>query len=85
MPEISRFYGILIKMFFNEHNPPHFHAEYGEFKAIITIDKGIVEGKMPKIALKLIFDWLDLHKDELIENWKNIEKKKALNKIEPLT
>jgi len=84
MPEISRFYGILIKMFFNEHNPPHFHAEYGEFKAIITIDKGIVEGKMPKIALKLIFDWLDLHRDELMENWKNIEKKKALNKIEPL-
>ena len=85
MPEISRFYGILIKMFFNEHNPPHFHAEYGEFKAIITIDKGIVEGKMPKIALKLIFDWLDLHRDELMENWRNIEKKKALNKIEPLT
>jgi len=84
MPEISRFYGILIKMFFNEHNPPHFHAEYGEFKAIITIDKGIVEGKMPKIALKLIFDWLDLHRDELMENWRNIEKKKALNKIEPL-
>ena len=85
MPEISRFYGILIKMFFNEHNPPHFHAEYGEFKAIITIDKGIVEGKIPKIALKLIFDWLDLHRDELMENWRNIEKKKALNKIEPLT
>ena len=84
MPEISRFYGILIKMFFNEHNPPHFHAEYGEFKAIITIDKGIVEGKMPKIALKLIFDWLDVHRDELMENWRNIEKKKALNKIEPL-
>ena len=85
MPEISRFYGILIKMFYNDHNPPHFHAEYGEFKAIITINKGIVEGKMPKIALKLIFVWLDLHKDELMENWKNIEEKKALNKIEPLT
>ncbi len=84
MPEISRFYGILIKMFYNDHNPPHFHAEYGEFKAIITIDKGIVEGKMPKIALKLIFDWLDLHRDELMENWQNCKEKKKLKKIEPL-
>ncbi len=84
MPEISRFYGILIKMFYNEHNPPHFHAEYGEFKVIITIDKGIVEGKMPKIALKIIFDWLDLHREELMENWRNIEAKKPLKKIDPL-
>ena len=84
MPEISRFYGILIKMFYNDHNPPHFHAEYGEFKAIITIDKGIVEGKMPKTALDLIFDWLDLHREELMDNWQKIKEKKELKKIEPL-
>ena len=84
MPEISRFYGILIKMYFNEHNPPHFHAEYQGYKAVISIEKGIIEGKMPKTALKLIIEWLDIHKEELLINWKKIEEKKPLNKIEPL-
>jgi len=84
MPEISRFYGILIKMYFNEHNPPHFHAEYQGYKAIITIQKGIVEGKMPKRALNLIFEWLELHKEELLEVWKSIEETGEFNKIEPL-
>ena len=84
MPEISRFYGIIIKMFFNEHNPPHFHAEYQGFKVSISIEKGIVEGRMPKRALNLIFEWLEIHKDELIENWKSIEETGDYNKIEPL-
>ena len=84
MPEISRFYGILIKMYFNEHNPPHFHAEYQGYKAIITIQKGIVDGKMPKRALNLIFEWLDLHKEELLEVWNKIEKTGEFDKIEPL-
>jgi hypothetical protein len=84
MPEISRFYGIIIKMFYNEHNPPHIHAEYQDYKAIITINGGVVDGKMPKIALKLIFEWIDLNKEELLLNWKKIEEKKPLSKIEPL-
>jgi len=84
MPEISRFYGILIKMYFNEHNPPHFHAEYQGYKAIITIQNGIVDGKMPKRALNLIFEWLDLHKEELLEVWNKIEKTGEFDKIEPL-
>jgi len=84
MPEISRFYGIIIKMFFNEHNPPHFHAEYQGFKVSISIESGIVEGKMPKRALSLIFEWLEIHKDELINNWKLIEETGDYNKIEPL-
>lgn len=84
MPEISRFYGIIIKMFFNDHNPPHFHVEYQAYKAVVSIQEGVVEGKMPKTALKLVFEWLELHKDELMENWKSIEEKKPLNKIEPL-
>ncbi len=54
MPEISRFYGIIIKMFYNVHNPPHIHVEYQDYKATITLKEGIVEGKMPKIALRLI-------------------------------
>lgn len=84
MPEISRFYGIIIYMFYNEHNPPHFHVEYQDFEAIIEIESGIIKGKIPRRALKLIFEWMDLHKDELLENWKKIEERKALQKIEPL-
>jgi len=71
-------------MFFNEHNPPHFHAEYQGFKVSISIESGIVEGKMPKRALGLIFEWLEIHKDELINNWKLIEETGDYNIIEPL-
>jgi len=84
MPEICRFYGIIIKMFYNDHNPPHIHVEYQDFKAIITINEGIIEGKMPKTALKLIFEWMELHKDDLLNNWEKIENKKPIDSIEPL-
>ena len=84
MPEISRFYGIIIYMFFSEHNPPHFHIKYQDYEATIQINDGIVQGKIPRTAIKLIFEWLDLHKDELLENWKLGEQRKPLNKIEPL-
>ena len=69
MPEISKFYGIVIYMYINDHNPPHFHAVYQGYKATITIQDGIVTGCFPRRALNLIFDWLDEHKDELLENW----------------
>ena len=85
MPEISRFYGILIKMYFNEHDPPHFYAEYHDYKASVLIKNGVVvEGKMPKRALKLIFEWLEIHQEELLDNWKSIEATGDFNKIEPL-
>jgi len=84
MPEISRFYGIIIYMFFNDHNPPHFHVVYGEFKAVINIDDEIVEGFMPKRALKLVFEWMDLHKKELINNWQLAQNGELPKKIEPL-
>lgn len=84
MPEISRFYGIIIGMFFNEHNPPHFHVKYDEYKAEITIKDGIVTGKLPRRALNLVFEWLDLHRDELLENWKRGENRERFIKIEPL-
>lgn len=84
MPEISRFYGIIIQMFFNEHNPPHFHITYGEYKATITIKDGVVNGFMPKRALKLVFDWMDLHVDELVENWNLTQNGQLPKSIEPL-
>ena len=85
MPEISRFYGLFIFMNFRDHNPPHFHAWYGDYKIVILIENGVIEGKMPKRALRMIFEWLDLHKDELLVNWEKARKGEPLNKIEPLT
>lgn len=85
MPEISRFYGIIISMFFSEHNPPHFHAQYGEYKASIKIeDFAIAEGNLPPKALALVIEWASLHKDELKNNWNAARLGNSLKKIEPL-
>jgi len=84
MPEISRFYGIIVRMFFDEHNPPHFHIEYQDYEASINIEDGTVKGEMPRRALRLVFDWLDLRIEELIENWNSIRKTGKYNKVEPL-
>ena len=84
MPEISSFYGIAIYMYFNEHNPPHFHVKYADFNAIVTIEDGIVTGSLPRRALNLVYDWLDLHKDELMENWRRLENCESFLKIDPL-
>lgn len=84
MPEISRFFGIVIYMYYDEHNPPHFHAEYGEHFIKIDIESGAVEGRFPKKALKAVIEWNNLHKDELLADWKLAVIGKPLNKIEPL-
>ncbi len=70
MPEISRFYGIIIYIFAKDHPPPHFHAKYNEYKALINIKSGdIIEGKLPRRALRLVQDWAELHQAELMQNW----------------
>ena len=84
MPEISRFYGIVIYLFYNEHNPPHLHAEYQDYEAVIEIESGNMEGNFPKRALNMINEWIGIHKDELLENWSLSGLRKPLNKIEPL-
>ncbi|WP_319559858.1 DUF4160 domain-containing protein [Marispirochaeta sp.] len=79
------FYGILIKMFYEEHNPPHFHAYYNEYQALIGIhDFRILQGSLPPKALALVMEWAMLHKKELLEEWERIEKKLEIFKIEPL-
>ena len=62
MPEISRFLGIIIRIFFKDHAPPHFHAEYGDYEISVDIHTGVVEGKFPKRALKAVLEWYDLHR-----------------------
>jgi len=84
MPEISRFYGINIKMFYNVHNPPHFHIEYQDYEAIVEIKTGEVKGNMSRRALKLVYEWLDEHQDELLENWELSQNRIPLKNIEPL-
>lgn len=72
MPVLSRFYGIIIRMYFlqKEHNPPHIHAIYGEHMAAITISDGtILEGALPTKALELVREWISIHKDELLTIW----------------
>jgi hypothetical protein len=84
MPEISRFLGIIIAMFYRDHSPPHFHAIYGEYEVTVEIDSGIINGRFPKRALRLVFEWLELYKDELLGNWRLAEQRRPLNKITPL-
>lgn len=83
MPEISRFYGIIIKMYFlaSEHNPPHIHAIYNKNIAIIDIQTlEVIEGEIPKRALRLVKEWVFIHKKEI----KNIWETQQFKKIEPL-
>ncbi|MDD6002759.1 MAG: DUF4160 domain-containing protein [Bacteroidales bacterium] len=84
MPEICRFFGIVIAMFGDDHNPPHFHVRYGSFRASITINKGIVTGQLPRNVLNKVFLWLDTHHDELMENWRRLQNNEELLPIEPL-
>ncbi|MBK8550265.1 MAG: DUF4160 domain-containing protein [Ignavibacteria bacterium] len=84
MPEISRFYGITIYMFYNEHNPPHIHVQYQDYGAVIEIESGKLKGKFPRRALNLITEWIQIHKKELNENWELSRKRIPLKSIKPL-
>ncbi|MDR4518143.1 MAG: DUF4160 domain-containing protein [Nitrosomonas sp.] len=84
MPEISRFLGIVIRMYIQEHHPAHFHAEYGKYEITVDIETGIVTGKFPRRALSAVLEWYELHQDELMANWEAAMDRRPLSKIEPL-
>jgi hypothetical protein len=85
MPTISTFYGILIRMFFNDHPPPHFHARYGEFEVTLDISTlEVLEGQLPRHALNLVQELGIIHKEELLENWRLCREKAPPSNIEPL-
>lgn len=85
MPEISLFYGIRITMNWNDHNPPHFHAEYAGYKALVDIQEGIIiRGNLPSRQLKIVLAWCEIHRDELMQNWELARDEKPLNRINPL-
>ncbi len=85
MPEISRFYGIVIAMFYDDHNPPHFHARYGKDKVTIEIQTlRILEGKISPRALGLVIEWASQHQEELLRDWELSKNNQPPEKIAPL-
>jgi hypothetical protein len=84
VPELSRFLGIVIYLYYREHAPPHFHAEYAEFEITVEIATGVVTGRFPRRALNLVLEWYSLHKAELAEDWSLAQSKQPLKTIDPL-
>jgi hypothetical protein len=85
MPEISRFFGIIVLMFYNDHPPPHFHVRYGEQKAILGVESlAILAGKLSPKALGLVVEWASLHQNELMADWKRARQQEPLQPIDPL-
>ena len=85
MPEISLFYGIKVTMNWDEHNPPHFHVEYAEYKASVSIlECVVIKGAIPNRQLKMVLAWAVIHQDELMQNWELAKENKPLNRINPL-
>lgn len=85
MPEVSRFYGIVIRLYFDDHPPPHFHAEYGEDEALIAISTlSVISGTLPGRALGLVVEWASQHQTELEHLWLQAQNKERIGKIAPL-
>lgn len=85
MPEVSRFYGIVIRMYHDEHPPPHFHASYGDHKAAVEFDPpAIAVGHLPGRALKLVMEWATLREQELHRAWRQAEAMEPIDPIPPL-
>jgi hypothetical protein len=84
MPEISRFLGIVIGMFYSEHGVPHFHAVYGEYEVTVEIESKVVRGAFPPRALRLVLEWAELHRAELLENWELARQGQPLLRVAPL-
>lgn len=84
MPIISKFLGIVIAMYWDDHLPPHFHAKYGEYNITVDILTGVVEGRFPKRALRHVLEWQEIHKNELLEDWDLCRRKENPKEIEPL-
>ncbi|MEI7796193.1 MAG: DUF4160 domain-containing protein [Methylococcaceae bacterium] len=81
MPEVTRFYGIIIKLFFGDHPPPHFHVVYGEYNALFNIETlEIIEGDLPNRASKMVIEWATRYQTELLEMWQT----QQFNKLPPL-
>ena len=85
MPEISRFLGIIITMYYSEHPPPHFHVRYGKHKAVMSVDNLILlQGNLPPRVHGLVIEWASRHQEQLLENWRLASAQMPLLAIDPL-
>ena len=85
MPEISRFYGIVIRMYFDDHNPPHFHAHYAGSEVLVDIRSlAVISGTLPPRAIGMAVEWASLHQDELLALWEKARNLEPLHAIDPL-
>ncbi len=85
MPTIAQFFGVLIRMYYNDHMPAHFHAEYGSDEAIYAIETlAVLRGQLPRRAHAMVLEWAALHRDELAANWQLARKQEPLSGIDPL-
>ncbi len=84
MPVISRFFGIIVFIFWRDQAPPHFHAKYQDNEVTIDIETGGVTGQMSKRALRMLEEWRKINKNELLEDWKLAQERKSLKQIKPL-
>ena len=85
MPRLSEFYGIVVTMYWRDHHPPHFHASYAGEEAQVRIGDGtFLAGSLPRTAARLVWEWTDLHRDELTANWQRAQAMEPLVAIDPL-
>lgn len=85
MPELSRFFGIIIRMYYDDHPPPHFHAFYGEHEIQVGIDPIVIlNGQLPRRAISMVIEWAAFHQQELLDNWRRLEENRTTEKIDPL-
>lgn len=85
MPEVCRFFGIIIRLYFNDHEPPHLHAEYQGNRALLDFDGNVLRGQLgSRTALRLVRQWIDLHVAELLDDWKLARAGEEINRIAPL-
>jgi len=85
MPELSRFYGIVIKMYYNDHNPPHFHAEYGSDQMVVDANTlAVIGGRVPPRATGLVMEWAAQHQGELLHAWQQARSMEPIDRIDPL-
>ena len=85
MPELSRFMGIIIRMYLGDHNPPHFHAFYNDYKSLFSINPlEMIEGKLPPRIHGVVIEWASMHIDELLDNWNKLQNEQKPKKIKPL-
>ena len=84
MPEISRFYGIIISLYWKDHNPPHVHFTYGDYECSISVLDRVVDGQAPAKVIAKVNLWIDLHEQEILSLWENAQEGKQIGRIEPL-